>query len=418
MSTRQRACDNWARGFRPLRHGIFPFCWTPFFLICKMVGGRRSAFRAKRQQAANGGHNPAPVQQGQPLCSEKPNMMPLSHYVPRPSRYLVTLLISGDCLLAMLLAVSWAQVPTTITPDGTLGTAVIQNGNVYDITGGTRPGNGPNLFHSFDRFSVGTHNTARFSGPTGIENILSRVTGGQQSLIDGRLQSTIAGANLYLLNPSGVLFGPNASLDVSGSFHVSTADYLRFADGTKFSANLGQESVLSVASPTAFGFLGSHPAGITIQGSSLKVSGGKALSVVGGDMTIMGSNGPLTTESVRTLSAPSGRIQMASVASPGEVIFSPLELAPDLQVDSFAQLGRIELSPYAFVDASGNGGGTVLLRSGRLLVGGSFIFADNTGPRNGMGWALTWGSGRTPLFRIVHSSPRIVWEPDGRGICG
>jgi filamentous hemagglutinin family protein len=133
----------------------------------------------------------------------------------------------------VLLAVSQAQVASAIRPDGTLGTTVTHSGNVYTIMGGTRPGNGPNLFHSFDRFSVGTNDTARFSasGPPGIQNILSRVTGGQQSLVDGKLQSTIPGANLYLLNPSGVLFGPNATLDISGSLHVSTADYLRFTDG-------------------------------------------------------------------------------------------------------------------------------------------------------------------------------------------
>src|SRR5712691_4991902 len=175
-------------------------------------------------------------------------------------RLLCSLLLSTGLLLGVLLASGQAQVPTAIRPDGTLGTAVTQSGNVYNIMGGTRPGNGPNLFHSFDRFSVGTNDTARFSGPSGIENILSRVTGGQQSVIDGRLQSTIPGANLYLLNPSGVLFGPNATLDVSGSFHVSTADYLRFADGATFSAHLGQESTLTVAPPAAFGFLGSTPA--------------------------------------------------------------------------------------------------------------------------------------------------------------
>src|SRR2546423_866012 len=136
-------------------------------------------------------------------------------------RLLRFLLLSSGLLLGVLLASGQAQVPTTIRPDGTLGTAVSQRGTIVDITGGTRPGNGPNLFHSFDRFSVGTGDTARFSGPTGIANILSRVTGGQQSMIDGRLQSTIPGANLYLLNPSGVLFGPNATLDISGSFHVS-----------------------------------------------------------------------------------------------------------------------------------------------------------------------------------------------------
>src|SRR5262245_39949737 len=205
-------------------------------------------------------------------------------------RLLHPLLLSSGLLLGVLLASGQAQVTTTITPDGTLGTIVTQRGTVHNITGGTRPGNGPNLFHSFDRFNVGTNDTARFSGPTGIVNILSRVTGGQPSLIDGRLHSTIPGANLYLLNPSGVLFGPNASLDISGSFHVSTADYLRFADGATFAAHLGEKSTLTVAPPAAFGFLGPMPAPITIQGSALQVSTGKTLLMVGGDLTIQGNN--------------------------------------------------------------------------------------------------------------------------------
>ena len=74
---------------------------------------------------------------------------------------------------------------------------------------------------------------------------------------------------LYLLNPSGVMFGPNASLDVRGSFHVSTADYLRLADGGRFSAHLSDTSVLTVAPPAAFGFLSPIPATITVQGSTL-----------------------------------------------------------------------------------------------------------------------------------------------------
>jgi large exoprotein involved in heme utilization and adhesion len=202
------------------------------------------------------------------------------------------------------------------------------------------------------------------------------------SSIDGVLQSEIAGANLFLLNPSGVLFGPNASLEVSGSFHVSTADYLRFTDGVKFSANLGQASVLTAASPAAFGFLGQNPAPITIQGSMLQVPAGEALSVVGGDVEIVG-RGPLTTGGVPTLSAPGGRIQLASVASPGEVGFSPLELAPDLQLDSVARLGRIALSQGAHVTVSSDAGaGTVLIRGGRLTVNHAFIDA-NTGAGEG-----------------------------------
>jgi large exoprotein involved in heme utilization and adhesion len=108
-------------------------------------------------------------------------------------------------------------------------------------------------------------------------------------MIDGRLRSEIAGANLYMLNPSGVLFGPNASLEVSGSFHVSTADFLGFADGAKFSAALGQESMLTVAPPVAFGFLGPNPGAITIRESVLRVPTGKTLSIVGGDIEIVGA---------------------------------------------------------------------------------------------------------------------------------
>jgi filamentous hemagglutinin family protein len=285
-------------------------------------------------------------------------------------------------LLGVLFAASAAQVPTAIRPDGTLGTSVIKNGTVYDITGGTRPGNGPNLFHSFERFNVGTGDTAHFSGPAGIENILSRVTGGQQSLIDGRLRSTIPGANLYLLNPSGVLFGPNATLDISGSFHVSTADFLRLADGATFSAHLGEKSTLTVAPPAAFGFLGPTPAPITIQGSTLTVAEGKVLSVVGGDVQIVGG----------TLVTPSGRIQVTSVASPGEAMVSTSDLTPDLQVDTFARLGQLEVSQATLLDASGNGGGTVVIRSGRLLVNNASLFADTLsnvdGARIGMDIAV------------------------------
>ncbi|MBI3989152.1 MAG: filamentous hemagglutinin N-terminal domain-containing protein [candidate division NC10 bacterium] len=115
------------------------------------------------------------------------------------------LLLSGLLLSSILLTVSEAQITSAITSDGTLGTTVTQVGNVHDINGGTISGN--NLFHSFGLFSVGTGDVASFNGPGGIENILSRVTGGQQSLIDGTLRSTIPGANLFLLNPAGVLFG-------------------------------------------------------------------------------------------------------------------------------------------------------------------------------------------------------------------
>ena len=131
--------------------------------------------------------------------------------------------------------------------------------------------------------------------------------------------------------------------------------------------------MLTVAPPTAFGFLGNNPAAITIQGSRLRVNDGKTLSVVGGDMTMAGGS----------LQAPCGRLQLASVTSPGEAMFSRLELAPDLQVDSFARLGRMELSKNALLDVSGNGSGTVLIRTGGLLVDQSQIFATTLGDVDG-----------------------------------
>jgi filamentous hemagglutinin family protein len=299
----------------------------------------------------------------------------------RPPRLRIWLLSSG-LLLVGLLATSLAQVPSAITSDNTLGTTVTQNGRVYTITGGTRPGDGPNLFHSFERFSVGTNDTARFTDPqTGIENILSRVTGRERSMINGLLQSTIPEANLYLLNPSGVVFGPNARLDVKGSFHVSTADYLRLADGATFAVDRGTNSTLTMAPPAAFGFLRENPDGITLQGSVLQVPEGETLSVVGGDIAIVGPGNPSTE--APTLGAPGGRINIASVASPGNVMLNSPSEPPGLQVDSFAHLGAVTLAQGARLDASGNSGGTVIIRGGRLVVEQSAIMANTHGGADG-----------------------------------
>jgi filamentous hemagglutinin family protein len=306
----------------------------------------------------------------------------------RPSRLTRRLTLSGLLLLWALLAVSQAAVTSAITGDGTLGTTVTQSGRTYAIGGGTLRGS--NLFQSFERFSVGTGDIATFTGPTGTTNILNRVTGGQLSEIDGLLRSEITGANLYLLNPSGVMFGPNASLDVSGSFHVSTADYLRMADGARFSANLGQESVLTVAEPGAFGFVGSTPAPITIQGSLLRVNDGQTMSVVGGDMTILGRGSPIRVDTIPTLDAPSGRIQLTSVAAPGEVVFSPLELAPDLQEDSLTRLGRIELSQAALVTARTEGSrqaGAIAVQGGQVMLSGGSQLTSNTAGTDSTGAA-------------------------------
>jgi filamentous hemagglutinin family protein len=279
--------------------------------------------------------------------------------------------LTGYLLLVVSLAISNAQVPSAITPDGTLGTIVTHDGRVFGITGGTRPDQGPNLFHSFGQFDVGTGDTAHFVAQPGVDNIIGRVTGGSASLIDGRLRSE---ASLFLLNPSGLMFGPHATLDVNGSFHASTADALRFADGAAFSARLNDKSTLTLASPAAFGFLSEKPAGIAIEGSRLEVPENETLSLVGGDVKIVGRRS--AGDDPMTMSAPSGQINLVSVASPGNVTMNSPEHMPAVTVDHAERLGVIEVSQTALISVSGDGGGMLTIRGGHFLVENANIFAD------------------------------------------
>ncbi|MGL4882773.1 MAG: filamentous hemagglutinin N-terminal domain-containing protein, partial [Waterburya sp.] len=138
--------------------------------------------------------------------------------------------------------ISLAQV----TSDGTVNTQVNQNGNVAEITGGeTRGGN---LFHSFQDFSVETGNEAAFLNANDIANIFSRVTGGNISNIDG-LISANGSANLFLINPAGIIFGENARLDVGGSFYGSSASSILFEDGEFSATDLDNPPMLTINAP-------------------------------------------------------------------------------------------------------------------------------------------------------------------------
>ena len=147
-----------------------------------------------------------------------------------------------------------------ITPDSTLGAeasvvtpdVVINNDLADQVEGGAIRGS--NLFHSFRAFNVNTGQRVYFANPVGIENILSRVTGGNVSDIDGLLGVNGA-ANLFLLNPNGIIFGPNAELDIRGSFLASTADNFAFADGGEFSATNPQDgALLTMSAPLGVQF--------------------------------------------------------------------------------------------------------------------------------------------------------------------
>jgi filamentous hemagglutinin family protein len=288
------------------------------------------------------------------------------------------LIIIVSCLLFVMPSVGYAEV----TLDGSFGPQKILSGPDYVIDAGDGTlVNKTNLYHSFGSFNVDINQSATFTGPDTINIIIGRVTGGGQSSIDGLLRSTIPDANLFLLNPEGFLFGPHATLDMQGSFHVSTADYLRLGENGIVYVDPAKNSVLIVDPPSAFGFLDSNPAGISVHESDLEVSEGKTFSLIGGDIDVVGDDE--SNFASAELYAPSGRINIVSVASAGEVITNLQDESLNLQVGSFEQLGDIAFSQGALISASGDSGGTVVIRGGRLQLDNAFISADTEGDMDG-----------------------------------
>jgi filamentous hemagglutinin family protein len=199
-----------------------------------------------------------------------------------------------------------------IVPDNTLpnnSQVIPVNNNIVNVQGGTQPTGSNNLFHSFNEFSVRDRLTVHFNNAEGIENIITRVTGNSVSKIDGILKTNGA-ANLFLINPNGIVFGPNASLEIKGSFIASTASSIIFDNNTQFSATNPQAPpLLQVSVPVGLQF-GSQVAPIYNESPvnnpiSLQVREGKTLALVGGDITLEGVS----------LRAESGRIELGSVGA-------------------------------------------------------------------------------------------------------
>jgi filamentous hemagglutinin family protein len=220
------------------------------------------------------------------------------------------------CTLGYLLStsnISSAQV----TSDGTTGTVVDANGNSFEINAGTRSGG--NLFHSFGQFSVPTGGQAVFNNAVDVSNILSRVTGGNVSQINGLIEAQ-SGANLFLINPAGIIFGQGASLNIGGSFYGSTADSILFEDGEFSAVNDLNQPILRINAPIGLGFrdnpapiennskadAGLDPAGVDGY-FGLRVPDGKSFALAGGD--IKANGGGIVTFG--------GRIDLAAVGGEG-----------------------------------------------------------------------------------------------------
>ncbi len=254
-----------------------------------------------------------------------------------------------------------------IASDNTLGTESSRitspdSVNFQIDDGATR---GTNLFHSFSQFSVPTNGSAYFNNRVNIQNIITRVTGGSVSNIDGLIKAH-GTANLFLINPNGIIFGPNASLNISGSFLTSTASSLSFADGTQFSATPTQTTpLLTISVPLGLQY-GSNAGSIQVQGSKLQVLNGKTLALLGGNVQLNGA----------FLQALGGRVELGGVAGTETVGLSVSGNNLGLSFPVGVAHSDVSLINRATVDVTAGGGGTIAINVQNLnMAGGSELLA-------------------------------------------
>ncbi|MEG4285902.1 filamentous hemagglutinin N-terminal domain-containing protein [Microcoleus sp. A006_D1] len=289
-----------------------------------------------------------------------------------------------------------------IIPDGSLGAEssrtipdTINNLPSDRITGGAT--RGVNLFHSLREFNIREGRGAYFANPSGIANIFTRVTGGKSSNILGTL-GVLGNANLFLINPKGIVFGPNARLDLRGSFIGSTADSIVFNNGFEFSSSNPQTSpLLTVNIPVGLRFRDS-PGTIVNQSTAtgkinlpassvpipitdkvgLAVDPGQTLALIGGDIQIPGGN----------LTANGGQILLGSAASPGLVnlaITAGENGNLSLNYEKIQNFGNIQISDGTLINTSGTSGGRVELKGGNITLNAARFYAITLGNIDGRG---------------------------------
>ncbi|NJL19849.1 MAG: S-layer family protein [Leptolyngbyaceae cyanobacterium SM1_3_5] len=340
-------------------------------------------------------------------------------------------------LLLFAGAIAYLNQPATlaqIVPDASLGSErsniqrdVLVNGRRSDqIEGGSQRGG--NLFHSFEAFNVDNGQRVYFASPNGIDRIFSRVTGTSRSEIHGTL-GVAGSADLFLLNPNGILFGRNARLDVGGSFVASSAAGVIFNDGFTFSAaNPQAPPLLTISTPIGLQFR-ANPGGLTVRGTGhnlsynpdtdtvrvdspgLQVNRDQTLALIGGNLWLQG--GSLRSES--------GQIALGSVMQPGLVRLSTAPEGYAFDYAAINRFGNIEMRDRAVADVSGTSGGAIQVQGrGVTLRSGAALLSITQG--EGTGGTLSVNA--TDSLRLLGDSIAPVYassitsESQGAGVSG
>ncbi|MBW4695405.1 MAG: filamentous hemagglutinin N-terminal domain-containing protein [Lyngbya sp. HA4199-MV5] len=257
-----------------------------------------------------------------------------------------------------------------VVADPSIGTIVTPNGTTFEITNGTTVGG--NLFHSFSRFDVPTGGVASFLNNPNIVNVFSRVTGGTASQIDGIVRSA-GTANLFLMNPSGIVFKQNARLDVGGSFVATTANAIQFGDRGAFSAFLSEPpSQLLTVDPSAFLFNQTNVAPIQSNTRNLGVQEGKSLLLIGGDVTL--NNSFLYVDYVA-----GGRVELGGLAAPGKIDLTADGSIFYLGFPSNVPRANVFLNNNSSVDVKTGGGGSIAINAQNVMLQNSQLLAGIDG---------------------------------------
>ena len=264
-------------------------------------------------------------------------------------------------LLSFNLGACLLPTQAQVVEDPTLDSRVDSN---LVITGGKEAGK--NLFHSFSEFSVPSNSTVHFDNSANIENIFSRVTGGSISNIEGIIKAN-GDASLFLLNPAGISFGPNAQLDLGGSFIATTAEAIVFSDGIEFSAaNTETEALLTVNIPIGLQY-GQSPGAIISNGINpsiepgLDIKPGNTIALVGGEVLLRET----------TFNTKAARTEIGSVSDREFVTLQPSSNGWSMNYDGVNEFGKVELSSRSRI-FSGNGG-SVQIRGKEIEIRNSFI---------------------------------------------